>query len=57
MDPTGKPQEGWMTIIPGTIFALFVVLAMGGPVAFVNTLSLWAVETANWFVNWLKYLF
>lgn len=46
-----------MTIIPGSIFLLFVVLALGGPVAFVNTLSLWAVETATWFVNWFKWMF
>ena len=57
MDTSGRPYEGWMTIIPGSIFLLFVVLALGGPVAFVNTLSLWAVDIANWFVNWFKYLF
>ena len=22
---------------------------------FVNTLSLWAVDVANWFANWFKY--
>ena len=40
----------------GNRFLMFVVLALGGPVGFVNTLSLWAVETANWFVNWFKYV-
>jgi ABC-type phosphate transport system permease subunit len=57
MDTSGRPHEGWMIVIPGTVFLMFVVLALGGPVGFVNTLSLWAVETANWFVNWLKYMF
>lgn len=46
-----------MIVIPGTVFLLFVVLALGGPVGFVNTLSNWAVDIATWFVNWFKYMF
>ena len=57
MDTSGRPHEGWMIVIPGTVFLMFVVLALGGPVGFVNTLSLWAVETANWFVNWFSSAF
>lgn len=49
MDTSGRPHEGWMIVIPGTVFLMFVVLALGGPVGFVNTLSLWAVEMASWF--------
>ena len=54
MDPTGRPREGWMAIVPLTIFVLFVVLALGGPVNFVNTVSLWVADLANSFVSWLK---
>jgi hypothetical protein len=46
-----------MIVIPGTVFLLFVVLALGGPVGFVNTLSLWAIDLATWFVNWFKWIF
>jgi hypothetical protein len=43
-----------MAIVPLTIFVLFVVLALGGPVNFVNTVSLWVVDFAQAVISWLK---
>lgn len=54
MDPTGRPREGWMAIVPLTIFVLFVVLALGGPVNFVNTVSLWVGDLATAVAGWVK---
>ena len=54
MDPTGRAREGWMAFVPLTVFVLFVVLALGGPVNFVNTVTLWVVDLAQAFAGWLK---
>ena len=56
MDTSGKPREGWMMIIPGTVLVLFVVVAMGGPVRFVNTLAMWGEDFLTAVMSWLKNL-
>jgi len=56
MDTSGKPHEGWMTTIPLTIFVLFVVAAMGGPAAFVNTVTIWIGDLLRYVAAWFKYL-
>jgi hypothetical protein len=56
MDTTGTAREGWMTIIPVTVFLLIVVLALGGPEAFVNTVSVWVGDVAAAAVRWIKQL-
>jgi hypothetical protein len=53
---SGKPHEGWMAILPLTLFVAFVILAMGGPAAFMNTVALWAADLVTYVVNWIKYL-
>ena len=54
MDTSGRPREGWMTVVPVTVFLLFVVLALGGPTHFVNTVSLWMSDIAQAIVGWIK---
>ena len=54
MEVSGKPTEGWMSFVPLTILILFVIVAMGGPVAFVNTVSLWAADFATYVARWVK---
>lgn len=54
MDPTGKPREGWMAIIPGGIFLIFVVFILGGPRHFLNTIGMWISDVVAALQGWLK---
>lgn len=54
MDTSGKPHEGWMTVIPVTVFLLVVIVLLGGPTAFVNTLSLWVGDLLNSVAAWVR---
>jgi len=45
-----------MTVIPVSVFLLIVIVALGGPVAFVNTLSLWVADLLTAAASWLKNL-
>ena len=54
MDARGTAHEGWMTIIPVTVFLLIVVLALGGPEGFANTVSLWVSDIVTGAVRWIK---
>jgi hypothetical protein len=56
MDTSGRSHEGWMTVIPVTVFLLIVIVALGGPVAFVNTLSLWVSDVLTSIASWVKNL-
>ena len=54
MDTSGRPHEGWMTVIPVTVLLFFVIAALGGPTNFVNTLSHWAGDIASFIAGWLR---
>ena len=56
MQTSGKPYEGWMTFIPLSVFFLFVIAAMGGPVGFMNTVAYWATDCVSFVVNWVRSL-
>jgi hypothetical protein len=56
MDTSGKPYEGWMTVIPLSVFVFVVVVALGGPAAFVNVVSNWAGDIASYLTHWMKHL-
>lgn len=43
-----------MTVIPVTVFLLIVILALGGPEAFVNTVSLWVGDLLASAAGWIK---
>lgn len=43
-------------MVPVTVFLLVIITVMGGPTAFVNTLSLWVTDTITYVANWLKYV-
>ncbi len=45
-----------MAIIPLSIFVAFIILAMGGPAQFMDTVALWASDLVSYVVNWIKYL-
>ena len=56
MQTSGKPQEGWMTFIPLSVFILFVVVALGGPVGFMNTVAYWVTDFVSCVIGWVKHL-
>lgn len=56
MDISGKSHEGWMIAIPAGVLVLFVVGALGGPVAFMNTLRYWAGDLMAFVSSLIKSL-
>jgi hypothetical protein len=54
METSGRPTEGWMTLVPLTIFVLFVILALGGPASFVNIVASWLGDVANYIAQWIR---
>ena len=56
METSGKPTEQWMTLVPLTLFILFVILALGGPTSFMNFLSNWAYDASSYFARWIRSL-
>ena len=45
-----------MTVIPVTVLLLIVIGMLGGPVAFVNTLSSWVSDALTAALAWLNNL-
>jgi hypothetical protein len=56
METSGRPTEGWMTIVPVTVLVLFVMIALGGPTSLVNILANWAGDVFHYVGQWIKYL-
>ena len=56
MQVSGKPHEGWMTLIPLTVFVVVIVSVMGGPTVFVSTVSQWVSDFVTYCARWIKYL-
>ena len=56
MDTSGKPREGWMTVIPVSVAVFLVVVAMGGPNNFLRTISLWGEDVIKTVGTWFKHL-
>jgi len=56
MDTSGRPTEGWMTVVPVTIFVLIVIFALGGPGAFLTFVSNWLWEVWTYLARWLRHL-
>ena len=56
METSGKAHEGWMTVIPVSVFIFVVVVTLGGPTAFMNVVSLWVTDFASYVAHWLKNL-
>jgi hypothetical protein len=56
MKTNGQPTEGWMVMIPLSVFVFFVMVLVGGPQALVNLVSIWAVDVATYIGYWIKHL-
>jgi hypothetical protein len=56
MNTSGKPREGWMTVIPVSVFIFFVVVALGGPDNVFRTIVLWSEDVVKTVGTWFKHL-
>jgi hypothetical protein len=56
METSGRPTEGWMTVVPFTVFVFIVMFALGGPTAFMNIVINWASDLVHYVLHWLKSL-
>ena len=56
METSGKPREGFMTLVPLAVFVLFVIFALGGPTSFLSFLSNWVIEMTIATTRWLRSL-
>lgn len=56
MNTSGKPREGWMTVIPVSVFIFIVVVALGGPDNFFRTIALWGEDVIKTVGTWIKQL-
>ena len=45
-----------MLFVPLTVLVLIIIYVLGGPVAFVNTVSNWTVDVLTSVGQWLKHL-
>ncbi len=45
-----------MTLVPLSVFILFVIFVLGGPTSFINVLSNWAYEVATYLGRWIRSL-
>ena len=45
-----------MTLVPLTLFVLFVVLALGGPTSFMNIVSNWTYDAGIYIGRWIRSL-
>ena len=51
---SGQSHEGWMALIPLTVLLFIVVVVLGGPEAFVNTIGSFAINVIFYVTNWIK---
>lgn len=56
MQTSGRAHEGWMAVIPLSVFIFVVMVMFGGPVAFMNVVSIWASDVASYIGHWMKNL-
>lgn len=56
MDSSGKPHEGWMTLVPLVVLVSFVMLALGGPVATMNFITSWARDVVEYMLAFIRNL-
>lgn len=56
MDTSGRPREGWMTMVPLAVLIAFVMLALGGPVSFMTVVTNWASDVIEAVMRFFKHL-
>jgi len=56
MDTSGSTHEGWMTLLPMAILIFIVVVVLGGPAAFIRTISNWGSDAVGYAAGVIKNL-
>jgi hypothetical protein len=51
---SGQSHEGWMSLIPLSVLLFIVMVALGGPEAFVNTVAAFATDAMTYAARWIK---
>jgi hypothetical protein len=55
MHTSGQSHEGWMSLIPLSVLLFIVMVALGGPETFVNTVASYATEAITYTARWIKH--
>ncbi len=56
MRTSGQSHEGWMAFIPLSVLLFIVMVALGGPDAFVRTITTFAADFITYGSRWIKSL-
>jgi len=51
---SGQAHEGWMALIPLSVLLFIVMVALGGPEAFVNTVASLATDAMTYTASWIR---
>lgn len=54
MRTSGQSHEGWMALIPLSVLLFIVMVALGGPEAFVRTVTTFAAEAMTSVSRWVR---
>jgi hypothetical protein len=54
MRTSGQGHEGWMALIPISVLLFIVMVAFGGPDAFVNTVASFAADAMTYTSRWIR---
>lgn len=54
MRTSGQAHEGWMSLIPLSVLLFIVMVALGGPESFVNTVANYATEMVTFTARWIR---
>lgn len=56
MDVGGNTREGWIAVIPLTVFILIMTYVVGGPVAFANLAYEWGADIVSSVSHFVRHL-
>ena len=54
MRTSGQAHEGWMSLIPLSVLLFIVMVALGGPESFGNTVASYATEMITFTARWIR---
>jgi hypothetical protein len=54
MRTSGQAHEGWMALIPLSVLLFIVMVAVGGPEAFVTAVSSFATDVIAYVASWIR---
>jgi hypothetical protein len=56
MDTSGSTHEGWIALIPLGALIFIVIVVLGGPAAFIRTVSTWGSDLYSYTAGVIKNL-